>query len=162
MNGNRPPPATRPFRRETCVVVPSLVSELDGTVWKIAPRQHGYRVDDPPQVRIDSLRLGESVLQILSAGRRCDVCHAFSTVIQSHRPTLHDGLPARPATGSRVRFGSRSVVGGSMELMRPPRIRRPRDESVGYTGDASAARRPRGWPRSLGQAVGAHDWHVFP
>src|SRR2546428_11978859 len=133
MNGNRPPPAARPFRRETCVVVQSVVSELDGTVWKIAPRQHGYRVDDPPQVRIDSLRLGESVLQILSAGRRCDVCHAFSTVIQSHRPTLHDGLPARPATESRGRFGSRSgaerrrsscVVHGTVATeMSPPAAR---------------------------------------
>src|SRR2546422_8681425 len=105
MNGNRPPPAARPFRRETCVVVPSLVVELVGTVWKIAPRQHGYRVDDPPQVSIDSLRLGESVLEILSARRRCDVRHAFSSVIQSHRPTPHEGLPASPATGSWVRFG---------------------------------------------------------
>src|SRR2546426_6955619 len=51
--------------RSTLFPYTTLFRSLDGTVWKIAPRQHGYRVDDPPQVRIDSLRLGESVLQIL-------------------------------------------------------------------------------------------------
>ena len=38
MNGYLPPPAVRFFQRQTHIVVPSLIEEFDGTIWRTAPR----------------------------------------------------------------------------------------------------------------------------
>ncbi len=45
MNGDLPSPAAQLFSRETRVVVPSPVSELDGTVWQTGPCHRGDRID---------------------------------------------------------------------------------------------------------------------
>ena len=48
LEGGSPSPAGGLLWGKTRIVIPSLVVELVGTVWKIAPSQHGDRVNDPP------------------------------------------------------------------------------------------------------------------
>jgi len=45
MNGYLPPPAVRLIRRQTHIVLPSLIEEFDGTIWKTAPRHRGDGID---------------------------------------------------------------------------------------------------------------------
>src|SRR5207237_5906537 len=87
------------------------------------------------------------------AWRRYDGRPAFSSVLKSPRATPHKGLlPARPATGSWVRFGSRSVaelrrssciVHGTVALdMSRPAARGPRWQAEGpQAGPATSGRR---------------------
>jgi len=45
MNGYLPPPAVRIFRRQTHTVVPSLIEEFDGTIWRTAARHRRDGID---------------------------------------------------------------------------------------------------------------------
>jgi hypothetical protein len=62
MNRDLPSPAMGPLRGETCVIVPSLVKELVGTIRKIASRERWDLVDDLPERRLRASRLVEHFL----------------------------------------------------------------------------------------------------
>jgi len=62
MDRDFPSAAVRPLRRETGVVMPTLVKELIRTIRQMAPRERGDRVDDLSKLKFRLLRVTEHPL----------------------------------------------------------------------------------------------------
>src|SRR6266446_5200241 len=69
-----PTPTIRLFGRKTCVLVPSFVEELVGTVRQIAPRKSGNRIDHLPKFRLRLLQKGHRISEgfVRSLSLDCD------------------------------------------------------------------------------------------
>src|SRR5271155_1289193 len=83
MNDSLPTPTVGFFRRESGVVVPSLVDEILGTVGKTAPYECGNRINHLPEFGLRLLdlvkRISESCLRPLAFNRDAsDVPCAFN------------------------------------------------------------------------------------
>src|SRR5689334_9113862 len=70
MEGGLPAPPVRLFSGETCIFMPSFVEELVRTIWQIAPRECGDRIDHLSKSGLRLLdfvkRISESFLGPLS------------------------------------------------------------------------------------------------
>ncbi len=74
MEGGLPTPTIRLFRRVACVLVPSFVEKLVGTVRQIAPRKSGNRIDYLPKFRLRLLQQGQRICKgfVRSLSLDCD------------------------------------------------------------------------------------------